>query len=104
MSEREDFSATRTVYIQGAGHIKVYDCPNDGVPKRCRRLVPRGPYNEAAEELHNGFRNARGNATPYWAGYLGAMQASFAELMLQLQPSATLAAAEAEQSEGENPA
>jgi len=87
MSEREDFSATRIAYIPGAGNVKVYDCPNAGVPKRCRRDVPRGPYNEKAEHLHNGFMNARANASPYWQGYLRAMQIGFAELMLTFEPA-----------------
>jgi len=87
MSEREDFSATRMAYVPGVGNVKVYDCPNDGVPKRCRRLVPRGPYNETAEHLHNGFMNVRDNATPYWAGYVRTMQIQFAELMLSFEPA-----------------
>jgi hypothetical protein len=57
---------------------KTYDCPNDGVPKKERRLHPRGPKNERTEHLFDGFRNAIENASDYWRGYLRAMRDDFA--------------------------
>lgn len=87
MNEREDFSGTYMMETR-LGLCEVYDCQNDGVPKINRRRRPRGPYNEKAEALFNGFMNAIHNARdPYWKAYITEMRNSFADLMLELQPA-----------------